>query len=214
MTVLINDNFAADSSADYNGGGLTVTGGQANCTGADGFRRHAIEVAGDRWIRIRILDNTNLNMVVPGCSSGGNGFGIIFDATGANLIADWLSAYTAHTTYSSNDDDINVTIGTRNAANFIGITVDIANEILRFWNNTTAAEPTSLTSWDGAGPDATLDFTGLQTLGGNWVGFGTWDTSGTPAESYDDFSAGGIGGGGGGGGQAPRSMHQYQLRRA
>lgn len=196
MAVLINDDFSADTSANYNGAGRTITGGQCNMTGSDGFRIHSTSVsAGDRWFRIRLIDNTNSHIVCPGVSAAGTGFGIVIDVTGANVILDWLTNYTTYTTYDGVDTDVNVNCGTRNVNNFIGFTVDTNAEIIRVWNTTTAAEPTTLALWDGAGPTGTLNFSGLtnHNITGAFVGFGTWDTSGTPVETVDDFSAGTIG---------------------
>lgn len=205
MTILVTDDFSTDTSADYDGVTLTIAGGVATPSSSDGMSLHSTEIPGNEvWARIIVADSPEDTAAFSIGTAVGNGFLLIMAVVGANLVIDWLSEYDTYTSYAGNDDDLNLSLGTFNAANEIGITIDRVNNVMRLWYPVTAAEPDSLTSWDGdVTPNATVNYGALGQTGGTFLGIGTWDTSAPRADDFSRFAAGVIGGGAAGPGLLP-----------
>lgn len=199
MTVQVGpDDFSTDTSADYDGAGITVAGGTATLD-EDGLALHQDATTGtELWMRVIIetVDGTNGGPAIG--DGSGNGFIIMVEDSGANLRVANLVEYDTYTTYANNDNySLNDVIGTTDRTKQHGITFDLTNDTYRIWDDVTADEPTAIDTWDGGGPDVTEDYGALgQTQDGNYFGYGSWN-SGTPGEEITYFAAGNIAAAGG-----------------
>lgn len=193
MTVRFEDAFSSDSSADYDGAGLTVAGGIATLD-SEGLTLHQTECPGTEiWMRVIIdtVDGTNAGPCIADAS--GNGFIVMFKDTGPNLQLKHFVEYDTYTTYPNNDDyNINATIGGTDRTKQHGLTFDLTNNTVRIWDDVTANEPDSISSWDSVAADVTSDYGTLgQTQDGNYLGWGTWNT-GTPNDAITYIAGGDI----------------------
>lgn len=195
MTQIVDHDFSTDVSADYNGAGFAVAGGVAT-PGQDGLCLHETPTTGNElWARITFGNQpAGLSGFAVGDASG-NGELFVFDVSGGTLVCNVISEYDTYTTYAGDDDDPLLSVGTYVGGDQIGITIDLATNIVRVWNGVTAAEPDSLTSWDSVGPDDSYDVdTNASHALGQYLGFGSWNT-GTPTDTYTRFAFGTVGGG-------------------
>lgn len=198
MTVLVDDDFGTDTSANY-GINVTVTGGTMTLD-EDGLALHTTEITGTEiWARyiIETVNGTNAGFAIG--DGSGNGFFIQLGDLASNLETVRFVEYDTYTTYAGNDDASSNVIGAIDRTKQHGVTWDLTNNEVRIWDDVTADEPTAIGTWDGVGPDVgPIDYGALgQTQDGNYLGYGTWDT-GTPADELTLFAAGNIGAAGGG----------------
>lgn len=203
MTTLLTNAFgtgAIDDHFDDGGGSFASYSGGALVFSGEGCVVSKTSLGtGNKWARMRFL-------ALPGTASPfyGVGFG---NASGDAHIAlltnnagaaglEVLTRYSTYTTYDNNDTNVGDAMGGTgwSSAQYIGVTLEASTGTIRFWQNVTAAAPTSVTSWDGVGAGA--GYTNVWPTGANYLAFGCW--TGSPGSNgIDDLTAGDFAAGGG-----------------
>lgn len=190
MTELIRDAFGSDTSANWDGASITITGGTMLMT-EDGLALHSTDLPTSTiWCYIEWVSAFASNDGPAIGDASGNGFFQKWTESGGDMVIDRYVEYDTYTTYASNDDAVSNNIGTINTR--IGITVDLTNNIMSTWNNPGDTEPVDVDNW-ASGSDAADDIEDYGVLGqtqdGNRLGIGNWDT-GTPIAEITLFVAG------------------------
>jgi len=191
MTVTVSDDFSVDTSANYGGNiSISTVAGELSFTGGGiGTHDTAIPGTGAYWMSMVMED-------VPGggASNAGVCFGADVDGDGPLLILttganssvnmDWMTYYTTYTTYTSQpDEDLGDQLIAENISAVgwtLGITVDPATNVISFWADPGTQEPTAAGTWNGAGPDTTIDLdvdAANHALQGRHVGPGNWGSN-------------------------------------
>lgn len=201
-TQLLSIDFSSALTTDFNGttGVWSNSGGTLTNTGEGGILAKTSLGTGNKWMRVQIP--------VRGASGGNSGFAL-GDASGnlVGWIVDRLASgalvfdnRTDYSTYNSwnADNSNNINVSTFTAGQYVGITLEPSTNSFRIWVNVTAAEPTSVTSWDSRAADATNTAATFKANSA-YVGFIGFSSSGDGTNSYDNFTAGDFSTSGGGG---------------
>jgi len=196
MPIREDDQFDTDTSANWDGAGVTIPGASETCLMTeDGLAVHSTPTTGNQiWCRFQFVSFPDGDGGVAISDGSGNGFILQFGFPASDLQTERFVEYDAYTTYAANDSAIVNNLGAFGLEQEIGITWDLADTTVRIWRDVPAgSEPDSIALWDGVGPGVTLDWVVEgQTQAGQNLGMGNWNT-GVPIDEFEFFVFGEVG---------------------
>lgn len=201
MTVIINEDFETDTSANWDGAARTVDAGGngflIQTVGGLTIHQTQVTTGTQFWMRFGLNGAPWESNGGPSISNAtGDGILWILDQQSTNLVLEYVDQYDSYETYDGGTfENPNDVIAGHTLGDEIGCVVDLTANTMSFWVNVTAAEPTNATNWDGGSNPADLVHaygTAGHTQEGTYAGFGNWNTA-SGAGNYTFFAAGTIG---------------------